>query len=249
MASLLRSVFGGNSEAPEEKKDDSNNSNNNTNPSNQAPTETQLSKEQLANKQLAKLEAAMISQPATSESINSPPNKKRKIDSVDNDIGHLSEEMKLAMKLSMQNDINQDNKQAEQPQENNTNNNKNKNISKEHSYEYLMVMYILEIRHNNIFEYNKYIEIINDFKQFLNDNIISKYCIISDETPILSSTIEAILIDRFQKEFLIYKSSIKYLLKSYQRCIDFEIKINNYWTAIIPQTNQLQIIKNIQVCL
>ena len=158
----------------------------------------------------------------------------------------LSEEMKEALKMSMDDtettNTTTTNNESKQKEANNT--------SKEESFECLTVMYILQIRHEDLTAYHQHIGLIKDFRQYINnDNVLSGYCMVDEETPISSSTIEAIFIDRFQKEFAVYKSSFKYLIKCYERCEEFVKRINEHWTYIIPKENQLQIIQNIQQCI
>ena len=124
-------------------------------------------------------------------------------------------------------------------------------ITKPNSFDYLLVMSILEIRHNDLCEYKQHLaNIPSIFNEFLvANNKVLTFCIIEEDTPISSSSIEAIFIDRFQRDFAIYQCSFKYLLKAYDRCLAFESRINSYWTAIIPQSDQLEIIQQIKQCI
>ena len=162
-------------------------------------------------------------------------------------MAQLSEEMKLAMQLSMEDDGGTESEHKEQPQPPQPPESTKPAMPKQSSFDFLSVIYILEVRHRELSTYSQHLDNVQEFGRFLKN--VNAFCIIEDETPILSSTIEAIFIDRFQREFKVNKSSFKYLLKAYDRCLGFEERVHSYWTAVIPQKDQLEIIQNIETCI
>lgn len=160
-------------------------------------------------------------------------------DDEDDEMADLSEEMKLAMKLSMEDDG-----AVDPPPQSAA---KAVPISRRDSFEYLSVMYILEVRHSDLSQYNRHIQNFKEFSHFITN--VNALCIIDDDTAINPSEIEDIFIDRFKRPFRANQSSFKYLLQSYERCVSFTRRVHEYWSAAVPQSEQLEVIGNIKTCV
>jgi len=259
MASFLKSVFG--SAEEEQKGDNAEDSN---------PASAQLSKEELAAKRMAHLSSALIPQPPPSQPSSSAdgttsdspqpnepniesssPQKKRRIDedalsadpqqqqqpASDDEVAELSEEMKLAMQLSMMDDG-----AVELPPDV-----ASATLTKRESFEYLSAMYCLNVRHSDLSLYKAHLANFSEFSHFI-DNV-NALCIIDDDTPISPSSVEAALIERFQRPFVTDRSSFKYLLRAYERCESFKERVRAYWSVAVPQPDQLQIVGDVQQCI
>lgn len=160
-------------------------------------------------------------------------------DDEDDEMADLSEEMRLAMQLSMEDDGAIDPPSGPPPEPVVT--------SKRDSFEYLSVMHLLEVRHSDLSQYNLHIQNFKEFSHFIPN--VNALCMIGDDTPISPSSIEGVLIERFQRPFQGNNSSFKYLLKSYERCVSFEKRVRSYWSAAVPQSDQLSLIGDVQTCI